>query len=163
MPIYSINQGHAELNDENLSAEKTQAYYNISEMLHNYKCGVTPIVNGMINICDDLDLNPQYDYLLNGYGILDFDLTPKYQYKIFKFVLKYLKDCPHITVNNVLYDNENADNLSVYNDAGDKMISIIWSKNKLNQKIVIKLIKVVRIGGIKPSSTVLRTDMLLLH
>lgn len=135
--IYSINQGRQELNKNSIDLLKDQSYYNISEMLNTAKSGVIPILNGIIDPPSDIVLNPSYDPKDDGYGIFKFDMSKKPIYEVLKFIMYQLKDFSMLTIPNKIYNNIDADNISFINNSKDDIVSIVWSKNKKQNTIVI--------------------------
>lgn len=140
IPIISLNQGRQVLNNsyDNLN---NQAYYNVSEFLNSAKNNVIPIVNSMVDICNDKNLIPDYVSNINeeGYGICKYDLTKKPQYEVFKFVLQSLKDFYALSSPIKLYDNNNLniDSISFISNNKEDILSIVWPKYGLDETVVI--------------------------
>ena len=141
MPIYSLNQGRQELDKNSVEKLQNQTYYNISEMLNTTKNGIIPVISEIADPPSDLRLNPNYDPSEDGYGLFKFDLTRKPQVEYFKFILNNLKQYTTLTTTNELYKNKFADDITFINNNSENgsstIISVIWSKYKKENKIVI--------------------------
>lgn len=139
MPIYSLNQGRQELDLTNMEKLQTQSYYNVSEMLNATKNGIIPIITEIADPPNDLILNPAYEESLDGYGLFKFDLSRKPQVEVFKFILKNLKEYNSLATANELYKNNYADSItfSLVKDDITTLISVVWTKYKKENKIVI--------------------------